>query len=202
MNQCKATAKGTGERCRRAPIAGGTVCRTHGGAAPQVKAKAARERVLQAVTADARATLALEGVEPIRDPFGALAGLASEVLGMKAALAARVNALDSITMMSPQGVETLRVEVSLYERALDRSARVLDVLTRAGFEERRAALNGRDARAVASMFANVMRGMELDGAGTQRFRELVKAEFKALGGAPSPAVVVAGEVTAQASDRR
>ena len=202
MNQCKATAKGTGERCRRAPLAGGTVCRTHGGAAPQVKAKAARERVLQAVTADARATLALEGVEPIRDPFGALAGLASEVLGMKAALAARVNALDSITMMSPQGVETLRVEVSLYERALDRSARFLDVLTRAGFEERRAALNGRDARAVASMFANVMRGMELDGAGTQRFRELVKAEFKALGGAPSPAVVVAGEVTAQASDRR
>jgi hypothetical protein len=39
---CTATAKSTGERCRRSPIAGGIVCRVHGGAAPRVKAAAAR----------------------------------------------------------------------------------------------------------------------------------------------------------------
>lgn len=39
--QCTATAKTTGNRCRQPAIRGGTVCRFHGGAAPQVKAKAA-----------------------------------------------------------------------------------------------------------------------------------------------------------------
>lgn len=39
--RCTATSKSTGERCRRSAIPGGTVCRWHGGAAPQVRAKAA-----------------------------------------------------------------------------------------------------------------------------------------------------------------
>jgi hypothetical protein len=42
MNErrCKATNR-QGEQCGRAPIAGGAVCWYHGGAAPQVQAKAA-----------------------------------------------------------------------------------------------------------------------------------------------------------------
>lgn len=42
--RCKATNR-QGRRCGRTPIAGGVVCRFHGGAAPQVKAKA-MERLL------------------------------------------------------------------------------------------------------------------------------------------------------------
>lgn len=38
--RCKATSKQTGKQCGRTPIPGGTVCRYHGGAAPQVKLKA------------------------------------------------------------------------------------------------------------------------------------------------------------------
>lgn len=161
MNQCKATAKGTGERCRRAPIAGATVCRVHGGAAGQVKAKAARERAAMAVVADARAILALEGLTPIKHPLDALADLAAEVLAMKAALAARVNSLDGVTTTSPQGIETLRVEVSLYERALDRSARFLDMLTRAGFEERRTQIAEAEALVVASALADAISSISL-----------------------------------------
>ena len=41
--QCKATSKQSGKRCKKAAIKGGAVCRSHGGAAPQVQ-KAARER--------------------------------------------------------------------------------------------------------------------------------------------------------------
>jgi len=41
---CTAKSKSTGTRCARSPIAGATVCRVHGGAAPQVKA-AALERL-------------------------------------------------------------------------------------------------------------------------------------------------------------
>ena len=41
MPQCIAKANSTGKQCARSAIAGATVCRVHGGAAPQVKAKAA-----------------------------------------------------------------------------------------------------------------------------------------------------------------
>lgn len=37
---CTASSKRSGQRCKKPAIAGGTVCRMHGGAAPQVKAKA------------------------------------------------------------------------------------------------------------------------------------------------------------------
>lgn len=38
--RCTATAKSTGERCKRAAIEGGNVCSMHGGKAPQVQQKA------------------------------------------------------------------------------------------------------------------------------------------------------------------
>ena len=41
---CTATAKSTGNRCGKPPIHGGTVCKFHGGAAPQV-IKSARRRL-------------------------------------------------------------------------------------------------------------------------------------------------------------
>lgn len=42
--KCKGHSSRTRKPCQKAPIKGGTVCRTHGGAAPQVKA-AAQERL-------------------------------------------------------------------------------------------------------------------------------------------------------------
>ena len=38
--RCSAHSKQTGAPCKQPPIPGGTVCRYHGGAAPQVKQKA------------------------------------------------------------------------------------------------------------------------------------------------------------------
>jgi len=55
--QCKAT-NNRGQRCRYSPIPGGTVCRFHGGAAPQVKAAAMeRLRALQHPAIDRLASL-------------------------------------------------------------------------------------------------------------------------------------------------
>lgn len=39
-SRCQARAKQTGKQCGRSPIPGGTVCKIHGGGAPQVRAKA------------------------------------------------------------------------------------------------------------------------------------------------------------------
>ena len=45
---CTAKSKQSGQRCKRRPIPGGTVCYIHGGAAPQVQATAAeRLKALQ-----------------------------------------------------------------------------------------------------------------------------------------------------------
>lgn len=44
--RCSARSKQKGVQCSKKPIPGGTVCRYHGGAAPQVK-KAALERLMQ-----------------------------------------------------------------------------------------------------------------------------------------------------------
>jgi hypothetical protein len=38
--RCRATSRTSGQRCGKSAILGGSVCRFHGGAAPQVKAKA------------------------------------------------------------------------------------------------------------------------------------------------------------------
>lgn len=88
--RCKATAHRTGERCRAPSMKGGTCCRVHGGAAPQVK-KAARERLLEMVepamvqlrriidkpdTSDADK---LRGIQMILDRTGYKPGMVIEV---------------------------------------------------------------------------------------------------------------------------
>lgn len=64
IRRCKAhLTNGSGGRCKKAAIKGGTVCGTHGGSAPQVK-RSARERLLEAADpAAARLVKALESVD-------------------------------------------------------------------------------------------------------------------------------------------
>lgn len=59
--RCAATSRQTQEQCKNAPIKGGTVCRFHGGAAPQTKKKAALR--LAALVDPAIATLGREMVK-------------------------------------------------------------------------------------------------------------------------------------------
>ena len=63
--KCSARSSRTGKPCQRYPSAGATVCRVHGGAAPQVQ-KAARRRLEQAadVLVKRLLGLALDGTAP------------------------------------------------------------------------------------------------------------------------------------------
>lgn len=63
--QCKATTR-QGNRCKTDAIRGATVCRMHGGSAPQVKA-AAKRRLLEAADPAAAALVKIaldEGMDP------------------------------------------------------------------------------------------------------------------------------------------
>lgn len=153
-NKCSAR-RSNGEPCNRSPIAGGSVCPTHGGSAPAVKAAAARRKAAEAVQAEAQAILAHEGFAGVTSPLEELSRLANEALAVKSASAARVNALTSISTTSKLGVDSLAVEVALYERAMDRAAKFLDMLSKSGFEERRVRLDEQ----TAGMFVTVMRAV-------------------------------------------
>jgi hypothetical protein len=71
--RCTAKSKQSGERCKRAAIIGGTVCKIHGGGIPAVKAAAERNADLEA----ARRQLAALGEPEDIDPGQALLRLIS-----------------------------------------------------------------------------------------------------------------------------
>src|SRR5690349_5780100 len=76
--RCTAKSKQSGQRCRKAPMKGQSVCLAHGGGAPQNKHAAARRQV----EAQALSTFG-GGTAPVRDPLEALAQLAGEILAVK-----------------------------------------------------------------------------------------------------------------------
>lgn len=179
-NQCRAKAKSTGERCQRSPVAGAAVCRVHGGASQHVKAAARRRLEVQAVQADMMSVIASEGLQGVTDPLEALARLATEALAMKSALAARVNALQQLSHMSPVG-EQIKAEVLLYERAIDRSAKFLDVLAKSGFEERRVRLAEDQGNLVHEVIMAIFQRLELTESQWGLARVAAPEELRRLG---------------------
>ncbi|MYM20999.1 hypothetical protein GSY69_13805 [Brevibacterium sp. 5221] len=115
--RCTATNR-KGQQCGKYAIRGGSVCTAHGGRTPAVKRKAQQTLAVAQARADAAAALAHEGLKPVGDPVIELGKAAREIVAMKDALAARVNALTDPTYAA-MGEEKPRVELALYERALD-----------------------------------------------------------------------------------
>lgn len=153
--------KSDGSPCGAHPIKGGTVCRVHGGSAPAVRAAAQRRLETEAVAADLSAVIGSEGLGGVSDPLDALARLATEAMAMKTALAARVNALNSLSYKSAVGTEQIRAEVLLYERAIDRSAKFLDLLAKSGFEERRVRIDEATGQHVGRLIQRILQRLEL-----------------------------------------
>lgn len=171
--QCGAKAKSTGKQCARYSIEGGTVCRAHGGASKQAKSKARRRQVeakaAAEVAASADAVLAHRANHALENPLDGLARLATEVTAFKDALAGRVNALTSIRYEDAKSAEQLRSEVVLYERALDRTARLLETMVKLDFEKRMLALNEAQMDIMGRAIDLILEGLEL----TTEQRELV-----------------------------
>lgn len=112
------------------------MCSFHGGKNPTVRAAARRRESLREAREDAAAVLAHKGVEGIDDPVLELSNLAREAIGLKDALASRVNAVDDVAY-SAMGTERARTEVELFDRAMDRAGRLLEALGKHDIETRR-----------------------------------------------------------------
>lgn len=143
---------GTRRPCQLPPMRGGRVCRSHGGAAPQVRAAAAR----RLAEAEAAKSIADVVVGPIENPLDALARIAAEAVALKDHFANVVAQLkDQYRFTDDRKQEQLDARVGLYERALDRAHKFLTDWVRLGFEERKARLD--DAR--AQLVATALRGV-------------------------------------------
>jgi hypothetical protein len=116
--RCTAPARTTGERCKRRPIPGGTVCVMHGGATPSVRAAAERRRAEQQATALLQ-VLWDPDAPPITDPVGALQELAGRLRHAANVLGARADteSLDGPTALAwARVIRELRLSLEGMER--------------------------------------------------------------------------------------
>ena len=111
---------------------GAMVCYHHGGAAPQVKAKAA-ERVLEMRLAGELRKL---GWDSVSDPLDALQSIAGEVLAWLTLCREQLAKIDVLDYSDDKGAQDVRPVVALYERALDRAERTLARMLQLGIQDR------------------------------------------------------------------
>lgn len=182
--RCKARSKHSGKQCRRYAIAGGTVCPTHGGSAPQVQAAAARRLEAQKLESDASAALAWLGEKAITDPLDELGRLATESRALTTALGARVNALRTLTEYDLKDSPSIKAEIQLYERAMDRTHRMLDSLIKAGYMERQMKIAEDEAMVISGIMRRVFQQVGMTAAQQRQAGVLLVEEFKALEAAP------------------
>lgn len=118
--QCTAKSKQSGERCKRRPIPGGSVCKIHGGWVPQVK-MAAAERLASFVDP---ALTALRALIDDADQDSVRLSAIKDILDR-----AGYKAPDKHELSGPNGGPMLTEDVGLNDD--DRATRILAVLERA-----------------------------------------------------------------------
>src|SRR5690625_4140247 len=182
----KCSAKNrAGKPCGNWAIKGGTVCRSHGGAAPAVKAAAARRRAQEAAAKAVALFGAPKDVEPSQALLDLVHWTAGEVeywreqvrqLAAEAPAALTWGRTDHEEGVGPQGpidktthqAKPAIQYVMLYA-AQDRLAQYATAALKAGVEERRVRLAEQQGGLVAEAIRRILDALDLD----ERQRELV-----------------------------
>jgi len=179
--QCTATAKQTGQRCGNRPIPGGTVCRFHGGATPVIKAAAERRLALAAAEREVTDRVATSGPLTLRDVYAELARTGAMAVAWRDLLAERVDTLAG-QYATEEGGGWVRADVQLLERALDRTARVLELIARLDLDARVAALDARTGDALARVIRRVIERADMtEDARRDALERIAPAELRRAG---------------------
>lgn len=158
-DRCTANSKQTGEHCQKYAVDGATVCRYHGGNAPQVRNKASQ----RVVEREARATFGrLTDVStPVTDPLTALFGLAGHVNSWMEFLAGRIADLAQLSYDSEYAGQQISGEIELWERALDRCNTVFGTAARLNIDDRLARITERQADVVLKAIEAALEAVEV-----------------------------------------
>ncbi len=154
--QCTAHSKQSGERCRKRRRPGVRVCHMHGGKIPQVDVKV-------------RETLAIRGMDALRDPVRPVVDPLTDLLDVAArsvrlmeVMEDQVSALKAMRYGGQSGEQT-RAELAAYERSLDRCSKILADIVKLDLDARLVRVSEvQAAHVVASFHAT------LQGAGVER----------------------------------
>jgi hypothetical protein len=191
--QCTATSKQSGERCRRAPIKGGTVCKIHGGGSSRVQAAADR-RLAEVEMQDAVKTLGL----PVDiDPAKALLDEIHWCAGHVAWLRGKVQEISDADLVwgasdhqhgyNDKGGVDMKTDkagpnawLELYNQERDRFHRVCALALRSGIEERRVKLAEQQGDLVAAVVNRILNRLNLTPAQWSEVPVIVPEEFRAI----------------------
>ena len=173
---------GVQRQCNQNAVRGLEFCRHHGGSHPaarQVGERVMEDRIRQHRLKQMAEKYGLAVGEEV-NPLEELQGLIRECTALKDFLFEKVTELDEITYTDRIGVENVRQVMAMYERALERTGRILVDTGKLDIDNRLAKVTERQADLVATVLERVLTKMEL---GEDR-REVVKGylseEFRKL----------------------
>lgn len=198
--RCNGTTS-AGGRCRKQPIKGATVCRTHGGSAPQVLAKAEQRLLARQALVAAEAF----GLPREVDPHSALLEELHRCAGAVQWLGAIVADLDKDEVVwgktrhstgGPDAGITHEARpnafVSLWQAERDRLAKVAKTCVDVGIEERRVRLAESAGQQLAAVIRSVLDRLELSDGQRSLALQVVPDELRRLAGDITPGTVVGG----------
>lgn len=155
------------------------MCRTHGAGAPQVRRAAEVRRVEEQV----RRLVAKLGIEPVSDPLLALQELAGEQRAWADVTGEMVAELGGVIRYeSAAGMEQLRSEVVVYERASERLGATLAMISRLRIDERLAAIDERRAAVVIRAVEAALVHAGITGPAFDSARQIAAAQLRVLDG--------------------
>lgn len=182
MARCTGKSKQSGEQCKRSAAPNQKVCVMHGAKAPAAIAAAERR------AAEAEATRWM--LEHIKDaaPLHSIGDVYDELLAvggvartMRLVMQDRVSTLQTTGYEGHTG-EQVKADVVLLERALDRSAKVTDLIARLNIDERKQRLTERDGALVATAIRGILEDLQLTPEQQARVPVVVATRLRALAG--------------------
>lgn len=149
--KCKAKSSRSSEQCQAWAVRGSDVCIAHGGAARQVREKAALN-VLQVRIGN---ELAKREIVPVTSPLAALQETAGLTLAWMAICRERMQFLSELEYSDDKSQRDVVPLITLFERSMDRSLSVLSTMVKLGIEDRVA----KSAELTAEANLAAMRGL-------------------------------------------
>lgn len=160
--------KADGERCKRPPIKGALVCQMHGGQLPPVKKAAAVALTEARVRREISSMRDVPQMTGVNDVYTELLEVLSMCAQWRRLLGDRVSYLTNLGYSTLENGEQVRADVQLFERSLERSAKVGEMLARLNLDERKAALDERTAAQLGMCIQQILNDLNL----TDEQREL------------------------------
>ena len=182
--KCKARNAKTGKPCGNYAVKGSTgVCYQHGAATPQAQRRI-RERLAEAeVHAQAVKAVAANGGVTGADlnPVEALFDIAAEIVNFQRAANGMLAELsDADWRRDHRAGEQIHGIVTIFERSLDRAAKILVELNKLGLEERRVRVQEREVAMLNRALENILDRLELTPDQLSRSDTIVIEELEAI----------------------